>query len=143
MSTLKGSDNGPRPGTNLNNNNNGSSPVDTRRAMEPPEEHNSGPKRLSVEFPAELQSSYGAYQTTNGRPRKRSSWFSEMCLGKESKLNGMEMTSSTSPSSTSGPDGKSRGHGGGVGGVGSRFRASIYSVLGKLGRWSMFIERCS
>lgn len=136
MLTLKGSDNGPRPGTNVNNNN-GSSSVDTRRDMEPTEESNSDPKRLSVEFPAELQSSYGAYQSTNGRPRKRSSWFSEMCLGKESKLSGMEMASTTpSLSSSTGPDGKSRGHGG----VGSRFRASIYSVLGKLGR-SMYTQR--
>lgn len=89
------------------------------------------PKRLSIELPTELQDHH---HPQNGRPRKRSSWFSEMCLGKESKMmNGLEMAAVATPSSSSmisGPDGKSRSRGGGVG---SRFRASIYSVLGKLG----------
>lgn len=79
------------------------------------------PKRLSVELPHELQGV--------PRPRKRSSWFSEMCLGKEAKLNDMELSSQHhTPSSSSISGGASRG------GVGSRLRASIFSVLGKLGR---------
>lgn len=83
---------------------------------------NGEPKRLSIELPAEL---HGV-----DRPRKRSSWLSEMCLGKETKLNDKELTSYTPSSSFSGPDGKSAGR---AGGVGSRLRASIFSVLGKLG----------
>lgn len=105
------------------------------------------PKRLSIELPAEMQGTVDQ----NGRPRKRSSWFSEMCLGKESKLGEMELSSTTpSRSSISGPDGKSTGRVGG--GVGSRLRASIFSVLGKLGmsypyvsqqQWRcLFIRRC-
>lgn len=106
------------------------------------------PKRLSIELPAEMQGTVDQ----NGRPRKRSSWFSEMCLGKESKLGEMELSSTTpSRSSISGPDGKSTGRVGG--GVGSRLRASIFSVLGKLGmsypyvsqqhrRRCLFIRRC-
>lgn len=92
-------------------------------------DENGEPKRLSVELPVELQGV--------DRPRKRSSWFSEMCLGKESKFNDMELHSHTpSSSSISGPaDGKLAGRGGSRagGGVGSRLRASIFSVLGKLG----------
>lgn len=89
---------------------------------------NGVPKRLSVELPVELQGV--------DRPRKRSSWFSEMCLGRETSLNNnLELSTNTPASSISGPDGKSSGRGGGGGvGVGSRLRASIFSVLGKLGR---------
>lgn len=86
---------------------------------------NGEPKRLSIELPVELQGV--------DRPRKRSSWLTDMCLGKESKLNDMELSTHTRSSSISGPDGKSAGRGGGGGGVGSRLRASIFSVLGKLG----------
>lgn len=110
---------------------------------------NGEPKRLSIELPMEMR---GVVEQ-NGRPRKRSSWLSEMCLGKESKLSDMELSSTTahSSSSISGPDGhKSTGRAGG--GVGSRLRASIFSVLGKLGMsyiyamcrsgGSVYLRRC-
>lgn len=117
-----------------------------RNSMQKREEEAREPKRLSIELPSELQERYNGSSDANGRnggPRKRSSWFTEMCLGKEEKRMtsaGMELSAVTPSSSISGPtttDGKPKGRGGGVG---SRFRASIYSVLGKLGRCGEEVE---
>lgn len=120
------------------------SPLNGNHTMDPekkdsPTVDKGEPQRLSIELPRELQGVE--------RPRKKSSWFTEMCLGRETstKLNDMELSTYTPSSSISGPAGKSAprgGGGGGVGGVGSRLRASIFSVLGKLGMSILGRQQC-